>query len=168
MKTNLQDILAARDRRLIERQTLLEGGHTVVSMMLNIPGDHKLKADYKLVFETLYIYVKRSLENYNQTLYQNKQYPLTGPEGLFAIRGNPKDIKILMIAIENEHPFGRLVDLDVYDVDNVPVSREQFGAKPRKCYLCHLPAKVCSRNKTHKIYLILEHIQNLIQNYLTT
>lgn len=164
MNTNLNHILEARDRRNACRSKLLVENKIGVSIMLNIPGVQKTTVAYIKLFDDIFHHVKRCLKNYNTLSYEHCAYPITGPEGLMVLEGNAKDIKVLMMAIENEHPMGRLVDLDVYEKHNVPISRSIFKEPERKCYLCDRPAKVCSRSKRHSLHLIKKHIQEMLEN----
>ena len=69
--------------------------------------------------------------------------------------------------IENEHPYGRLMDLDVIERVGdtvVPVSRERVGEQPRRCLLCSRPARECMRAHTHtpaEISAAIDHLLGL-------
>ena len=76
----------------------------------------------------------------------------TGYEGYFLVDGALLDVKKACCEIENEHPYGRLMDLDVLERVGdtvVPVSRERVGEQPRRCLLCDRPARECMRAHTH-------------------
>ena len=76
----------------------------------------------------------------------------TGYEGYFLVDAPLLDVKKACCEIENEHPYGRLMDLDVLERVGdtvVPVSRERVGEQPRRCLLCDRPARECMRAHTH-------------------
>ncbi|MEY8292793.1 citrate lyase holo-[acyl-carrier protein] synthase [Carnobacteriaceae bacterium 52-44] len=56
-----------------------------------------------------------------------------------------------MVNIEENHPLGRLFDLDVLMLDqNNEVqgkSRTKLGLPVRRCFLCERPAKDCGRSR---------------------
>jgi holo-ACP synthase CitX len=89
----------------------------------------------------------------------------TGFEGFFIVDGQLLDVKKACCEIENEHPFGRLMDLDVLEPIGdtvVPVSRERVGEAPRKCLLCDRPARECMRAHTHPFGEIVQTIDKII------
>ncbi|HLR88779.1 MAG TPA: citrate lyase holo-[acyl-carrier protein] synthase [Atopostipes sp.] len=74
-----------------------------------------------------------------------------------------------MVNIEENHPLGRLFDLDVLMLDqNNEVqgkSRTKLGLPVRRCFLCERPAKDCGRSRRHTVLELQEEISNRIQNY---
>ena len=76
----------------------------------------------------------------------------TGFEGYFLVKGDLLEVKRSCCRIEDSHPLGRLMDLDVLERTEdtvVPVSRERVGEPSRRCLLCDRPARECMRAHTH-------------------
>jgi holo-ACP synthase CitX len=74
-------------------------------------------------------------------------------------------VKKACCEIENEHPYGRLMDLDVLERVGetvVPVSRERVGEQPRRCLLCDRPARECMRAHTHTFGEIVQTIDKIL------
>jgi holo-ACP synthase CitX len=89
----------------------------------------------------------------------------TGYEGYFLVDGALLDVKKACCEIENEHPYGRLMDLDVLERVGetvVPVSRERVGEQPRRCLLCDRPARECMRAHTHSQAEIFQTIDKIL------
>ena len=89
----------------------------------------------------------------------------TGYEGYFLVDGSLLDVKKACCEIENEHPYGRLMDLDVLERVGetvVPVSRERVGEQPRRCLLCDRPARECMRAHTHTFGEIVQTIDKIL------
>jgi holo-ACP synthase len=78
---------------------------------------------------------------------------------------NPTELKKIAINIEDYHPLGRLVDIDVLDISNEPISRTTLGFPKRKCYLCLNEAHICVRTQAHSITDILNYIENTVKKY---
>ena len=75
------------------------------------------------------------------------------------------DVKKACCEIENEHPFGRLLDLDVLEKVGervVPVERERVGETPRKCLVCGRPARECMRAHAHPFDDIVKAIDKIV------
>lgn len=164
---SIMDILSARERRLKERQQSLRlYGGTAVSIQLNIPGETKDSTDYrntlKVAVSSVLLSVKRASV---LVLKEHVQFYKTGPEALFIFDANAIELKKLMVEIEEEHPLGRLFDIDVYDKNDHPLSRTTLMLPARKCYVCNDVAKVCGRSKRHDLPIVIERVHQLIANY---
>lgn len=71
-------------------------------------------------------------------------------------------------AIEDEHPLGRLFDIDVIDRnDMTPISRKMVGQKPRRCLICNSEARLCMREHRHTQTELLERIRQIVEDYTT-
>jgi holo-ACP synthase CitX len=76
------------------------------------------------------------------------------------------DAKRMACHIEEEHPLGRLFDLDVIDTTGTPVSRSALGAEPRRCLLCQQEARFCMRNHTHSREELQARIEKIVDEYV--
>lgn len=61
----------------------------------------------------------------------------------------PRDAKRRCVALEEETPGGRLVDLDVFDAAGTQLSRQSLGLPPRRCLVCAEAAVDCMRLQRH-------------------
>ncbi|MFP4286372.1 MAG: triphosphoribosyl-dephospho-CoA synthase [Candidatus Izemoplasmataceae bacterium] len=73
----------------------------------------------------------------------------------------PLILKKMTSYLEEHHPLGRLVDLDVYQS-----SKALSRTKPRTCYLCEADAHYCARSQNHKPYEIKTYITQQIQTFI--
>ena len=141
MEITLEQLLGARDARYARQLSLTEEwpDRTLVCLTVVLPGPVKRDAEL------------RDLE--------------TGYEGYFLVDGALLDVKKACCEIENEHPYGRLMDLDVLERVGetvVPVSRERVGEQPRRCLLCDRPARECMRAHTHSQAEIFQTIDRIL------
>ena len=91
----------------------------------------------------------------------------TGFEGYFVVEGDLLDVKKACCGIENGHPYGRLMDLDILEPVGesvMPVSRDRVGEPPRRCLVCDRPARECMRAHTHAFHEIVQIIDKIIGN----
>ena len=82
---------------------------------------------------------------------------VTGFEAYFVVDMQPEEAKRICCGIEDSHPLGRLMDMDVI-VDGKPLSRGDIGLPERRCLVCENPARLCMRAHTHS----QEEIQDAI------
>lgn len=72
------------------------------------------------------------------------------------------EFKEYAVALEQTHPLGRLVDIDVrLKGGKQSLSRGNL----RKCFLCDNPAFVCGKNRTHAIGELVNFFNNTAKEY---
>jgi len=111
--------------------------------------------------------VKEKLSQLESTIveYDNAQ-DKTNLESIFVIKGSSASyLKRAMAHIENNHPLGSLINIDVINSQGVAVSRKGAQMEPRKCLLCHCPASYCATNHRHPVQEIKDKIKYMIEQY---
>ena len=150
MEITLEQLLGARDDRFARQFSLTQAwpDRTLVCLTVVLPGSVKRDARSLKVAEAAVEAVREVLA----PTYKELRDLETGYEGYFLVDAPLLDVKKACCEIENEHPYGRLMDLDVLERVGdtvVPVSRERVGEQPRRCLLCDRPARECMRAHTH-------------------
>ncbi len=166
---SIVEILEARERRQKKRlQAVQLYNGTAVSIQLNIPGETKDSIAYRNALKVAVQAVIQSVKgSCIPVLKECVQFYKTGPEALFIFDANAIQLKQLMVQIEENHPLGRLFDIDVYDKSDHPLSRIALMQPARKCYVCNDEAKICGRSQRHALPVIIETINQLITKYET-
>jgi len=72
-----------------------------------------------------------------------------GPWAALAVAAEPEPVKRAAAGVEASLPFGRVLDLDVYDAGGRPVHRAALGLAPRTCLVCGEPARECIALRRH-------------------
>lgn len=152
----LEDLLDKKELRAHEIQRL-QSEHpeaVVLSYKLNMMGPIKNNESIQWIFQ-------QGLDQLPpKPLYTKIEMDLvTGPEALFVYDQERINFKKNMIQIEEQHPLGRLFDLDV----NL-VKRTDFQAQARKCLICEDDAVVCGRSRKHSIDELLDAIELMVIN----
>ncbi len=73
-----------------------------------------------------------------------------------------------MIDIEENHILGRCLDIDVYTMKENKlrgISRSDLFKSPRRCFICDLDAKICSRAQTHSMEEIKTYFEETYSKY---
>lgn len=159
--TVIDKILTARDRR---RAVISKMSQTsdVVSVKANIPGSNKNIPHAAL------------LVSYFSQIIKNQHCPNIemhgGFDGVWALGKvqSGEEFKKIAVNIEEAHPIGRFIDIDV------TLCREKKSlnrASLRKCFLCDNPAFVCGRTGIHTpqelLSFFVSHTEDYFQNLMS-
>ncbi|HBG33484.1 MAG TPA: citrate lyase holo-[acyl-carrier protein] synthase, partial [Acholeplasmataceae bacterium] len=159
----IDSILSSREQKLIQIQNLLQSHELVISVKSNIPGSNKNISEAYLLVRLFHVELSKMLIFKKPSMTESAD----GPYFLIPIKhSDPKEMKMMMISIENTHPLGRFIDLDVHQHSDASISREDLGVPPRKCYLCEHDAHFCSRNQTHDIQDLVTYVKENVSAYL--
>ena len=166
MKISLDQLLARRDRRWHRQQELLREhpDETLLCLTVIMPGAVK-RNRFSLVVAQAATEAMRVAFADSITWMEERDLE-TGFEA-YAFTTHPLlDAKRMACHIEEEHPLGRLFDLDVIDTTGTPVSRSAIGAEPRCCLLCQQEARFCMRNHTHSREELQARIEKIVDEYV--
>jgi holo-ACP synthase CitX len=166
MKISLDQLLASRDRRWHRQQELLREhpDETLLCLTVIMPGAVK-RNRFSLVVAQAATEAMRVAFADSITWMEERDLE-TGFEA-YAFTTHPLlDAKRMACHIEEEHPLGRLFDLDVIDTTGTPVSRSAIGAEPRRCLLCQQEARFCMRNHTHSREELQARIEIIVDEYV--
>ncbi|WP_372712552.1 citrate lyase holo-[acyl-carrier protein] synthase [Ilyobacter sp.] len=161
------DILNAREERVRLQEKISEKyNFPFIALRTNYPGLYKKNpvADdiAGIMFnECLKIFKKKirytkSIDSWEGFVY------------LLFIEENPLEIKKSVVNLEESHPLGRLVDIDVYRQDSQGISRSQLNLPKRKCFLCQNDAHICVRSSAHSLEDLLDYIHTSYYNFKRT
>ncbi|MCR5017208.1 MAG: citrate lyase holo-[acyl-carrier protein] synthase [Bacteroidales bacterium] len=160
MAITLEELLRSRDERAALQQSFLrehpEG--TLLCLTVQLPGEVKRDERSLRVAEAA---VEALREMFPERSFELLRDLPTGFEGYFVVPLEPLDAKRAAIGIEDEHPLGRLMDIDVITADG-PVSRSAVGAPERRCLICSQPARYCMRARSHSPEELLAAIDRLL------
>lgn len=164
----LNKVLEAREARWNERLRLVgEYALPLLTFTLTIPGPEKTG--------DMFIQVHRKILEELIGYFNNRKIPMIhlverkgfdGPEAFMVLDTSAEELKKMVIAFEEEHPIGRVLDLDVMDRDGKCLSRELAGLPPRKCILCDSPARECIILRRHDTDEVLSRIREIVRSYL--
>ncbi|MCF7932915.1 MAG: citrate lyase holo-[acyl-carrier protein] synthase [Acholeplasmataceae bacterium] len=161
---DLKRLLDAReDLDRIIKEMVLSSGQSVICITANTPGPDKDTPEA--------LFLVRRFSNVSKHVFD----PIStrvgesalGPYVLMHTSMNAIEAKHQAIMIEENHPLGRLIDLDLYDKDFHVITRSSLGLEGRKCLLCQREATLCRRLKTHTTRALQDHIRSRTSVYLS-
>ena len=166
MEITLDKLLASRDRRVEMQQKLREmhPNMTLVCLTVIMPGNIKRNLSSIIVSQAAINALLNKFEgNIIDVITRDLE---TGYEAYVVTNLSQHDAKLAACDIEDNHPLGRLFDIDVLDGDGIPVKRETAGFQPRRCLMCDNEARYCMRNRTHTPQELNAKIQQMIDAYV--
>ena len=184
---SLNQLLESRDARAEHQKDLLGKypGKSLLCLTVQLPGPEKRNAHSLAIARAGVAAIRQSF----QPDFEELRDLETGYEGYFLVAGDPLDVKRRCCQIEDTHPLGRLMDIDV--LANMPtakanyfsqgfaknqfasanttptriISRDDIGLAPRRCLLCENEVRYCMRAKTHTTSELLERIKQILEEY---
>lgn len=143
-----KSILDAREERAeLQAKLLKQYGKPLLVHRVNMPGAQKDTPLSQRIFKALEAELMMWADA--KAVYKKQFLSAEGPILIRVMDMNAQELKALAVGVEDEHPLGRYVDLDVYAVSGESLSRTGLGHGPRLCYLCGNPAHLCVRSAAH-------------------
>lgn len=166
MSVSLEELLRSRDERASRQLSLLSAypDCSLVSLTVIFPGQVKRSKESLIVGGAA---VAAILGRFSRQIKYSEVRDLeTGYEAYFMVEAPAVELKRICCEIEETHPLGRLMDIDVLGADAVPLDRRFFGFSPRKCLVCGRDARLCMRNATHDLNELDNKIKQMIDAYV--
>ena len=169
MKMDLiERFLLDREKRVKHQEELFKENKdkTLVTIRVNYPGVEK--SNYitddivNIIYDEILTYYKKYI------VYNDKYKNREGMVCHFFFDLDFVTVKRLIIDIEENHTLGRCLDIDVYTMKKdrvIGISRSDLFKSPRKCFICDLDARICSRAQTHSIEEIKMYFENIYLKY---
>jgi holo-ACP synthase CitX len=160
-------ILEAREERADKVDEMLkEYNKPVLVLRVNYPG---LNKNNELTINIMEDMKKVIIEILGLRLYG--KFDSCGAEGpiiYLSVQEEVKNLKKIAIDIEEGHILGRCLDVDVYDIDGISISRQELGYAVRKCYICEDYAHNCVRARVHSEQQVIAYIEEKYREYSFT
>lgn len=161
MEATLQEILAARERRVQRQDQLLaQYGKPLICFTMNIAGPEKYSDLIALGFRLGFRRLEGALRGV-PVLHSFREEANTGCEGYYICDADPQALKTLTCKLEEADPLGRLFDMDV-----LTASGKEARLTPRKCLLCGKDAMVCGRSRAHSVEALQERTRQILREAL--
>lgn len=164
---SLTDLLSAKDLRAQRQQAWLTRWQVpLLSLTLVTPGPVKNSIRYRdTLAAALQACDKLLWRNGWQTRAREVFWLETGPEAFWSVDHPAIVLKTALIELEEQHPLGRLWDMDVISPQDGPVSRHTCGLPPRRCLICSEHAHACSRSRAHPLEQLTGKVEQTIDNW---
>ncbi len=178
----LEQLLDSRDRRAEHQQELLRAypGCSLICLTVQLPGPVKRSRESLVIGGAG---LAALLGVFGSVIrHSHVRYLETGYEAFMLVPLPALEVKKRCCRIEDEHPLGRLMDIDVLGAvmpgpdrasetpdqvggDFALLGRADVGLEPRRCLLCDNEARYCMRAHTHSTEELLAKIAEMVEEY---
>jgi holo-ACP synthase len=164
---SLEQMLAAREQRAARQAAgLARFEKPLVSMTVVMPGPIKDGwLPRRVATEALQELEAMSNARSWRVLWREVFWQETGPEALYVMDTDARSLKSATVELEDHHAMGRLWDLDVIALEQIPLSRQDLGFPARRCLLCERPAHACGRSRQHPLEELLKAIDRIVHDH---
>lgn len=161
MEVSLQDILQAREERVRLQRAWLEIYRCpLICFTMNIAGPVKTSPLIKRGFHAGLEQLNGQLPLEKRRLQHVQELP-TGCEAILVMDLPAQTLKQICTDIEENHPLGRLFDMDVIDTDGTKLEREN----QRGCIVCGAPGRFCAASRAHSVEQLRSVTTDLLTGY---
>lgn len=155
----INKILDAREKRSQIIKSYQDNG--VISIKANIPGDNKNLPISFFLIDLFNVKIKKIIDIKKEIFISSDD----GPYYLMIVNKDEK-IKEKLINLEDTHPLGRFIDLDLFIEKSHSMTRKDLNQPYRKCILCNQDAYICIRRHAHTPYEIIHKIEEEIKKFI--
>ncbi|MDR2387007.1 MAG: citrate lyase holo-[acyl-carrier protein] synthase, partial [Deltaproteobacteria bacterium] len=165
----IEGILEGREKRYLRQMELIQAHQTpLISLSVNAPGPDKTAPIWSKVLSVGLEELERKInENNLEILFKEMGSSPAGFDSFLLVKAKAVQLKGLAMDIENEHPLGRLLDLDVFDHLGAPLSRDTLGGAKRTCVICGNQVSLCRRSAKHSAAEVLIHLTKIAEGYFS-
>src|SRR5690554_614761 len=155
MNKNIE-FLNIKEQRFNKVKALVSKSECVVIIKVNYPGNQKLNAFTFFVFTQIVRDLGFELDEIT--------YSIEGPIGYHVSNQDSMRLKEKLVAFEQSHSLGRLIDCDVLTYSGM-ISRSELGKEMRTCLICDQAAHNCIVSQKHTIKEIKQAFHNRVIEY---
>ena len=157
----LEDILAGKEARYNRQKDFREKyGTVLVSITINMPGPVKDMP----ILRRLRDYAADAVRKRLAVIGEEQVNVVTGPQALLAVHDEGRLVKAITIEIEEQYPFARLLDIDVFDENGQLLSRQDNGQE-RGCFVCGGKTVVCMREQKHTQAGVQQAVEKMLNQF---
>jgi holo-ACP synthase len=166
MGNSVEDIHVERLRRIQFQKKLMDRFNSPLLLMkLNYPGRHRKSNLSNNIIQKMDFLISDIFSNKIQMrIFRNTD---EGPNVLMVLKGDPYEIKMLTVQIEDKHILGQCIDIDVYEnINGEIVKRVELGIDNRRCPICGEELKECISSNKHMEDEIREFVYDKYKDFM--
>ena len=161
MSVTLQEILDSREARVRTQTELLHDYHTpLICFTMNIAGPIKTSPLIERAFREGVRLIDEATRSY-EVLEHREEHTNCGPVAFYSLIAEPDILKERMVEIEQNHPIGRLFDIDIIDSEGRKITR----STERGCLICGAPGRACAAGRLHPVSELTSRTYTMMSNY---
>ncbi|UGA57462.1 citrate lyase holo-[acyl-carrier protein] synthase [Vibrio sp. VB16] len=166
---SLYDSFLCKETRAKKQQQLIKKYATpLITIKAHMPKELRCNMYVNEIIEQAYLSVKDVLSQHEFTCIGNDEHKSNvGEERYLAVQcRSASELKKFMMAIENTHPLGQLMDLNVMNREGKTISRGSCELSARKCIICDCPAPECAKKHQHSLADLDLKIKQILETFM--
>ncbi len=161
MQITIEELLNSREERVrTQTQMLKEHRVPLICFTMNVAGPVKNSSLIERAFGEGLRHIEGKISAYD-VLERREEHTNCGPVSFYSVRADANVLKARMVEIEQNHPIGRLFDIDVLDVDGRKMSRQG----ERGCMICGAPGRACAAGRLHPLSDLIALTNRMLTDY---
>jgi len=163
----LEQVLQTKEERAaVQAELRSRYQAAVVSISVNMPGTVKYDQDTLALIEYALSRLQEMFAAADFRVSETRRLPaVAGPAAVLAVKADAALLKQMAVQVEEEQPFGRLLDIDVFDAAGVQLSRNTARQPGRRCFVCDEPAILCIRGRRHDVQEVAAAVAALVATF---
>lgn len=156
-------------RQARQKEWLARYSATLISVTIVAPGPIKDSKLTRQIFNLACSALQQLSDHENWRPLAAETFDLpTGAEALIALAIPAEAVKRKVVELEQNHPVGRLWDIDVIDSAGRILSRTDSGMPTRRCLVCNEDARICGRSRAHSFEALTKAMEILVENVVNS
>lgn len=90
---------------------------------------------------------------------------IDGPQILMIINKEARDMKRLIVDVEEKHILGKCLNIKVFDYKHEEITRDDIGKEPLGCPLCSRPMGICDCSKKNNGEDMISYMREAYMDY---
>ena len=161
MEITLDELLLFRERRAVKQREMLDKRKApLVSFTMNIPGPEKTSPLVERAFDLGACLIRETLGEVD-IAEEYEKHSKCGPVLILSVNADAEKLKKSFTKIEDDHPIGRLFDIDVIDPSGAHLSR----GSERGCIVCGAPGRACARSRRHPVEELVAITNKIMRDF---
>lgn len=160
-------ILDARETRYnFVLKLIKEYKRPVLCAKLNYPGIIKNTSESKHAFSLLKNIVKAEYSVDFEGVFSCVLEGHDGESFILVLSKDSYEEKKKAVEIETYHELGRILDIDIYDLNGNPIDRKAVNMEPRACIVCGKNAFECIKSEAHRKEAVFDEVNKMIHRVM--
>ena len=164
-EVSLEDVLRAREERVMHQQDMLKRHHRpLVCFTMNIAGPVKVNEETAYAFRVGSVRLLEGLKTMGFDVLEKQDISSAAGYGIILSVNAPAGaVKKLCVSLEELDPLGRLFDMDVISENGEKLDRDH----ERCCLVCGQAGRGCASRRIHSVEQIQQVTWQMIRDHRT-
>jgi len=161
--------LCKETRAKKQHQLVKKHANPIITIKAHIPKELRNNLYVKEIIKHAIYAIKHMLNQQNFLCVATDEHKgNAGEEHYFSVQcRSASELKKYTMIIENTHPLGQLMDLNVMNKNGETISRGSCDLDARQCIICNSIAPECAKKHRHTLSELDNKIKSVLEEFQT-